>query len=137
MGDVGHEVAPSGLESFDGGDIAGQQQPVLLSVGNKLGLQDSVCSGHPMQRHGHVPCSPFHIICKGWVPEQVENVAALVGGQAKAQVLCGPLTGVIDLVVNIEGHHPIGHGLGGTSKARQGGAKLLLLALIRSGQSMD
>ena len=137
MRDIGHEVLSGGLKSLELRDVARHQQALLVAIGNQLQLKASIGRGQAMEHHGLGPLLPFNVVGESGVPHQVEDVSPLVGGQLQPQMLLGPMAGEDDLVVVVQRHHPIGHGLGHTPKARQELVGLCLLPLIGAGQAVD
>ena len=135
--DVGHKVLAHCLELVDLRDVAGQGQAVTLAIGHHLNLQHPANGGHVAQDHRLVPGLALQVLPKVWVAQNVQQAATVVRRDPNAHMSAGAITGVGDLVVRVQGNHPIWHGLGGASEALERRLELGLLTLIRLGQSIN
>ena len=128
MRDVGDEVAAHGFQAFDLGDVARHHQAVVVAVGNHLQHQHQALDPAVAVDQRLVEAAAFQVGDEIGLADQVGQRLPAVGQGREREMHLGPRIDPLDVLVAVEGDHPVGQRLEGAHEAVQRLGERALLA---------
>ncbi len=137
MRDVGDKIAPHGFDFLRQGDVAREQELLLLAVGDDGERQHQSLPARQAQGERLGIFALLQVGGEIRVSHQVDQGLAQVALLVQPEVLAGNRVAPLDMAVGVEQDNAIGQGQAGVAKTHQVVAELLLLFDARTHETVE